>query len=91
MSRAALFAVLLAVSCATVDRLDPVQKPTADYPCTPSGVVCVVQKMCCPPGNTCGGEPGSVGCAQGDCCYIGTDVDEPEVRARRTTKQTPQR
>lgn len=51
---------------------DPL-KPSKDFPCGPAGVVCETQHLCCPPGNTCGGEPASVGCPAGMCCYIGTD------------------
>ena len=52
---------------------DPL-KPSKDFPCGPAGVVCATQHLCCPPGNTCGGEPESVGCPAGMCCYIGTDT-----------------
>ena len=68
---AGLVVLLLLLSC-TPGWNDPL-KPSKDFPCGPSGVVCLTQRMCCPPGNTCGGEPDSVGCPAGMCCYIGTD------------------
>jgi hypothetical protein len=68
-------AILLVVTgCAAINKADPAQHPTADYPCTPSGVVCsTVPLACCGQGDTCGGSFPHVGCPDDSCCYIGSD------------------
>ena len=48
--------------------------PSAEYPCGPFGVVCTTQHACCTEGETCGGEPDSVGCPAGQCCEVGSSV-----------------
>ena len=51
-----LLIVAALTSCAWINEHDPAQTPTADYPCTPSGIVCSTKPLtCCGQGDTCGG------------------------------------
>ncbi|MGO9832605.1 MAG: hypothetical protein ACLP1X_00140 [Polyangiaceae bacterium] len=68
--------VLCGCQLATWDAPNP---PTSQYPCGPQGVVCTMQHTCCNQGDTCGGEPASVGCPVGQCCF----VEPGEYGARR--------
>lgn len=69
-----LLIVAALTSCAWINEHDPAQTPTADYPCTPSGIVCSTKPLtCCGQGDTCGGTFPSVGCPVDSCCYIGSD------------------
>lgn len=79
--------VLLAAGCATPAVLEVPTGPGTSYPCGVGGVVCTTQKACCDPGDTCGGEPESVGCPAGECCFV-----EPNdmMAARQPRKQRPQ-
>ena len=63
--------------------------PTPDNPCGRNGVVCETQHSCCSEGETCGGEPASVGCPGGMCC----DIDNGLLGAARDAGQrvVPQR
>jgi hypothetical protein len=58
----------IGAGCA-IDKWDAPPKPTPDAPCG-LGVVCATQHTCCSQGDTCGGEPGSVGCPAGQCCFV---------------------
>jgi hypothetical protein len=49
---------------------DPPPPPPGQI-CNNLEIPCVTQKSCCPTGQTCGGEPTSVGCPAGGCCDIG--------------------
>ena len=68
----------------------PLPGSAPGYPCGVFGVVCSAQHSCCDEGDTCGGEPASVGCPAGECCYVGADADNDNL-ARRRPKQHPQR
>jgi hypothetical protein len=46
-------------------------RPGPGQPCNELEVSCPTQHGCCPRGQTCGGEPASVGCPAGMCCPIG--------------------
>jgi hypothetical protein len=74
MIRVVLALAVALTSCTWVSKHDPAQTPTADYPCTPSGVIYSTTPLtCCGQGDTCGGSFPSVGCPADSCCYIGTD------------------
>ncbi len=49
----------------------PLPSVAPGYPCGVDGIVCITQHGCCDIGDTCGGEPNSVGCPSGMCCFIG--------------------
>jgi hypothetical protein len=57
------------VACAPPAILTPPVDPA--MPCGAFGVECRMQHTCCDEGYTCGGEPTSVGCPAGACCFIG--------------------
>ena len=71
MKMSACFALSFALLACNVNSWDPPLKPTTDYPCNPTGVVCVTQHGCCAREEVCGGEPDSVGCPAGMCCANG--------------------
>lgn len=67
--------VIALISCGF--RNDPLPTtPTADNPCGASYVPCLdmdgkYNHMCCWQHYTCGGGKYSVGCGEGECCFIG--------------------
>lgn len=85
-----VFAATLAitVACATPADLLPAAGPGTHYPCGTHGVVCAIQHTCCSEGDTCGGEPESVGCPPGQCCFIGPSDG---LGAERPRPQRPQK
>jgi hypothetical protein len=68
MSRFVMLTLLL-TGCPLQETTVPTG-PNTTYPCGVNGVVCTVQQSCCNEGETCGGEPASVGCPAGMCCDI---------------------
>jgi hypothetical protein len=68
----AVVTLLLLALAACADAPIPIV-PTPGNPCGRTGVACATQHTCCDEGETCGGEPASVGCPAGECCFIGED------------------
>jgi hypothetical protein len=81
-------AAIVVAACNTPTILTPKTGVGTSYPCGVNGTLCTTQHMCCGPNETCGGEPASVGCPKGMCCFIGEGSFEmrPSPRA-----QTPPR
>lgn len=64
--------IIAIVACNTPTILTPKIGAGTSYPCGVNGVVCTTQHMCCGEEETCGGEPASVGCPKGMCCFVGS-------------------
>lgn len=87
MRKLALVYAALLAACTVPRELTPPTGPGTSYPCGVGGVECRTQHTCCSGVETCGGEPGSVGCPPGACCAIDTGM----VGVERETKQRPQK
>lgn len=84
-------AAIVVAACNTPTILTPKTGPGTPYPCGVNGTLCTTQHMCCGPDETCGGEPASVGCPKGMCCYLGDEGFSPYETRRAPRAQTPPR
>jgi hypothetical protein len=69
MLRGVLVAIMWMAVVGCSDQPIPMS-PGPYGPCGAVGISCPTQHSCCPEGHTCGGEPNSVGCPAGACCFV---------------------